>query len=336
MATIASNLYTLTDWVRSRNPDESQARIIDMLSQQNEIVKHLQFMEGNLTDGHQTTLAASLPSVAWNTVNGLITPSTVTTTQAKFRCGMLTTAMEVPKLIADLGGNPNAFRAARLPMYMEALAQEAASSIFYGDETLYPERFNGLTKYFNSVSTGTNQTARNVIDGGGTGSDNSSIWLVGWGEGGLWACTPKGYGAGITHINKGVVDATVVDANGIVTGIREVYRDLFYWSFGLVLEDWRNVARICNIDASALRAGSGADLLEKMRLMTTVINKRNLNYKIYAPRYVYAYLKDQVWDHVKGGGGLSFENIDSVPTLMFEGYPIYLLDKLTEAEARVT
>lgn len=335
MATLASNTYTLTDWVKSRNPDDSQARIIDMLSQQNEVVKHLPFMEGNLTDGHQTTVASGLPSVGWNTVGGLIVPSTMTTVQHKFRCGILTTAMEVPKQLADLGGNPNAFRAARIPNYMEALAQEMADAFFYGDETLNPERFSGLGKYFPSVTTGTSETARNVIDAGGTGSDNSSIWMVGFGEGGLWATHPKGFPVGVNHVNKGVCDATVVDANGIVTGIREVYRDLFYWSAGIVLEDWRNCARIANIDASALRAGSGADLLEKMRYMTTVINKKNLGYKIYAPRYVYAYLKNQVWAHVKGGGGITFENIDSVPTLMFEGYPIYLVDKLRENEARV-
>ncbi len=44
--------------------------------------------------------------------------------------------------------------------------------------------------------------AQNIIDAGGTGTDNTSIWLV-WGENTVHGIFPKGQKAGIQMEDKG-------------------------------------------------------------------------------------------------------------------------------------
>lgn len=56
--------------------------------------------------------------------------------------------------------------------------QTFATTLFYGDTSINPERFMGLAPRFSSLSA---ENAENIVNGSGSGSDNASIWLIVWG-----------------------------------------------------------------------------------------------------------------------------------------------------------
>jgi hypothetical protein len=90
-----------------------------------------------------------------------------------------------------------------------------AHVLFYGNPIVNgPWEFQGLGAFFSTLDTNEAQCAANVLDGGGSGQHNTSIYLVTWGPRTAYLAGHEG------------------------DSIR----------CGLVIEDWRYVARICNID----------------------------------------------------------------------------------------
>jgi hypothetical protein len=103
----------------------------------------------------------------------------------------------------------------------------------------------------------------NIIDGGGSGSDNASIWLICWSPQTLHGIIPKGSRAGIQQRDLGEV--TIEDADGS-NGRMQAFRTHYRWDVGLTVRDWRYAVRIANIDRSGLliTAATGADLNDLM------------------------------------------------------------------------
>src|SRR5258708_9376291 len=82
---------------------------------------------------------------------------------------------------------------------LEGMPQQMASTVIYGSTAVNPDRFTGLAPRYNSVLTTTALSAANVIDMGGTGSDNTSIWIVTWGERTTCGIFPKRKITGLHH-----------------------------------------------------------------------------------------------------------------------------------------
>lgn len=106
---------------------------------------------------------------------------------------------------------------------------------FYGNTDAEPEAFMGTAPRFNTLSTSKAASAENVFSAGGSGSTNTSIWFMSWGENTAHMIYPEGMVAGFQHQDLGndlVSDAnggqfwlTVMSSNGIsacqsVTGVR--------------------------------------------------------------------------------------------------------------------
>jgi len=257
MATLATTHPTLLDLARRTDPDGNIADIVEILNQTNEILDDMVWMEGNLTTGHRTTIRTGLPTPTWRKMYGGVQPTKSTTAQVTDNTGMLEAYAEVDKALADLNGNTAAWRLSEETPHIEGMSQEIAQTIFYGNEGTEPEAFTGLSPRFNSLTTAAN--ADNVIDGGGSGTDNASIWLAVWGPQSGFGITPKGSKAGLQMEDKGQVTIESIDGAG---GRMEAYRTHYRWDAGLTIRDWRYFVRIANIDRSALTtdASSGAHL----------------------------------------------------------------------------
>jgi hypothetical protein len=117
--------------------------------------------------------------------------------------------------------------------------QAFATTLFYGDTDLEPEKFLGLSPRYPY------KNSPNVVDFGDEGEACASIWLVVWGDNTVHAAFPKGSKAGVSHQDLGEV--TLEDENG---GLYQGYRTHYKWEAGLVVRDWRYVVRICNIDTT--------------------------------------------------------------------------------------
>jgi len=332
-ATINSTALTLLEWGKRLDPNGSIAIITEMLSQMNEVLDDLLLVEGNLPTGHRTTVRTGLPSVFWRLLNQGVSPSKSTTVQIDEGLGMLEAWSEVDKDLADLNGNTNAFRLSEATAFLEAMNQEVAQTMIYGNAGLASEEFSGLSVRYSSSTAG---NGSNVVKGGGAGSDNTSMWLVGWGANTVHGIFPKGSKAGLIHEDRG--EQIIMGATGLGATRFVALVDHFQWKVGLVVRDWRYAVRICNIDVSDLIANAGAQAVLPTLMSKAYHRIPNLGGcrpVFYANRTVREFLDIQERADVKSGGGLTYENIDGRKVLTFRGIPIRTVDQILETEATV-
>jgi len=329
MPALGSATSTLIDVAKRLDPDGKIATIAELLSQEAGILEDIPWKESNLPTGHRSTVRSSLPTVSWRLLNQGVAPSKSTTAQVEDSIGMLESWFEVDKALADLNGNRAEFRLSEARSFIEAMGQEVTQTLFYGNTGTAPEEFNGLATRYSATTLNLGQ---NIILGGGSGSDNSSIWLVNWGENKVHGIYPKGSVAGLEHENLGLV--TVETTAGIGGNRMRAYQDHWVWKCGLAVPDWRNVVRIANIDISALVAkSSAADLFDLMIKATyRIVNLSSGKPVFYMNRSCLQMLDIQGRDDVVSGGQLSYENVAGKRIPMFRGIPIRIVDQLTEAE----
>jgi hypothetical protein len=345
MAQLSNNVLTLADWAKRLDPKGTVADIVELLGQTNEILQDMLFVEGNLPTGTRTTMRTGLPSVAWRLINNGVQPSKSTTAQVDEHAGMLEAWSEVDKDLLELNGNSNAFRLSEGQAFLEAMNQEMAQTLFYGNSGVAPEEFTGLSVRYSNSSAPNGQ---NIVKGGGSGSDNTSIWLVVWGQNSCHGIFPKGSKAGIYHEDEGLV--TVENANGIGGARMKAYRDHWQWKCGIALRDWRYVVRIPNIDVSNLTGeSSAADLVKLMtKALYRVPSLRMGRPVFYCNRTVAQFLDLQMMAKVAASGVIHNVQYNTkaeayggpqgitagIPP--FRGVPIRICDQILENEPTVS
>lgn len=332
MATIGT-ANNLLDVAKRLDPDGKIAKIVELLAQTNEILMDIPFKEANEMTSHVTTVRTGLPTVYWRNINQGVQPSKSTTAQVKEGIGMLEAWSECDVKLAKLSGNEKAYRLSEAQAFLESMNQEAAQTIFYGNSATAPEEFNGFAIRYSSLSA---NNAQNIINAGGSDAANqSSIYLVCWGENTVHGVYPKGSKAGIEHQDLG--EQTIENAGGVTGARMRVYQDKFNWDLGIALKDWRYVVRICNIDVSDLVAGSGADLINLMiKAVHRIFNKNMGRCVFYMNRTVFEFLDIQRRDDVTAGGQLSYKEVDGKAVYDFRGIPVKIVDALLETEDAVT
>jgi len=330
MATKGTGNLTLSDWGKRVDPDGSISEIIELLSEANPVLEDMAWLEGNLPTGHKTTVRSGLPSVTWRMLNYGVQPSKSRTVPVTDTAGMLETYAETDKDLVELNGNAAAFRLSEDRAFIQAMNQEMASSIFYSNTKTDPSQILGLSPRYSSLSA---ENGGNIITGGGSGDDNASIWLVGWGNNTCHGIFPKGSKAGLMAEDLG--QETLTDAAG---GRYEGYRTHYQWKAGLTLRDWRYVVRIANIDVSNLTkdaTSSSADLVDLMQQSMETIQDLNLGKPIfYMNRTLRSFLRRQVGN--RSNVNLTFDTVAGKMITSFDGIPVRMTDSLLSTEATIT
>lgn len=352
MATLGTTSATYADWARTRDPAGGTAQIIDLLSQTNMMLKDMLVIEGNLPTGHQHTIRTGLPSATWRLMNQGVTPTKSTTAQITDACGMLETYSDVDKAIADLNGNTAEWRTMEDMAFLEGMNQQMASAFLYSNALTTPNQIMGLAPRYSTVTTTTAQSAYNVIDAGGTGSNNTSIWCVVWGPKKTHGIIPKGsQSAGLVSQDLG--EQTLYQAVSATTGatMLQVYRRHYKWVTGLSVADWRYTGRIANIDVTQLLTGNAPNLFNAMirllnRLPTAPSSATNVQTTdspqdnmmgqtvFYVNRVINTYLHIQAAN--KANAYLTMQQYAGMPIPTFLGIPVRTMDALLSTEARVT
>jgi len=328
---VIGTAVNIVDAAKRTDPDGSIAAIAEMLNQVNEVIPDVPFMEGNLPTGSRVTVRTGLPTVYFRRLNQGIPPSKSTTAQVDETTCMMEARGQIDRDLAMLNGNTAEFRASENSPFIESMGQAFASKLFYGNAGTQPETFTGLaTRYSDATNA---QNKENIVLGGSAAgqTDNTSIWLIGWGEQTVFGIYPKGSQGGLQHQDLGEDDA--FDANQ--NRFRAVL-DWYQWKCGLVVKDWRFAVRICNIDVSNLSSQANqADLLELMAVAVDKIPKEQTSAKLcfYANRTVRTILRIQCMN--RPNVYLTMGNEESRPKLSFDGHPIKLVDQILNNEARV-
>jgi hypothetical protein len=329
MATFGT-LVNLLDLSKRVDPNGKVMAIAELLSQTNEVLADMPWKEGNLPTGEKTTVRTGIPTATWRKLNYGVAPTKSVTAQVTDSCGMLEAYSEIDKSLADLNGNTAEFRLSEDRAFLEGMNQQMASTLFYGDTSVNPERYVGLAPRFSATSAG---SGANIIKGVGNSSTNTSIWLVGWGSNTAYGIYPKGSKAGFSQEDLGQV--TLLDAQ---SGRYEGYRTHYKWDCGLTVRDWRYIVRIANVDVAALtkNAGTGDDIID---LMTQALEKiytlQGVTPAFYVNRTVSSFLRRQTVNKV-ASGTLSFESVGGKRILMFGEVPVRRCDQILSTEATVS
>lgn len=332
MATLGGTFVDLIDVYKSQDGKGNIIPVIEMLSEMNPILQDALAVECNRGTRHLHAVRTGLPTVAWGKLYAGIAQSKSGRVQVEDTTGFVEALSSVDTRLLELSGNPAALRLSEAQAFMESMNQEVGSKIFYGDSASDPEEFMGLSPRYNDLSaTNGNQ----IIDAGGTGSDNTSIWFVTWGDNQTQLLYPQGTTAGLSREDKG--EQRVLDAGGDPYYVKE---ELFRWHIGLAVKDWRYNSRIANIDVSQMQAGTTNLYTFLRKAFYKLWNRRVAGGKIsmYCNRDVLEAL-----DALATNAGstdnfvrLKHTEIQGQEVLTYRGIPIRESDSLLNTEAQVT
>lgn len=332
MAVIGAANPTIHDFEQRMDSDRKIAKIVELLNDTNEILTDMTFLEANEGTKHTTTIRTGLPGVTWRLLNYGVAPTKSRTAQVTENTANLEAYAQVDKLLADLHNNVADFRLSEDVAFLEAMNQEMATTTWYGDSSS-PEKFVGFAARYDvaPVTDDPDVLGYNVIEGGGSGSDNTSIWLIVWGPNTVHGIFPEGTTSGFQHQDQG--EDRVVDANG---NYYQAYVSHYMWRIGLVVRDWRYVVRIANIDwSAAITATSAADLVTLMiRAIERVRSISAGRAAFYMRRELKTALRLQILD--KTNMNLVFENVAGEMVMSFDGIPVRISDALLNTEAVVS
>ncbi len=333
MTTALTAGYTTLVDLASVLRDNDLGEPISILAESNPILQDANVMETNTPNGHVSIWESTLPSGTWRGYNQRITASKGTTKQVKDIWGNIEALNDIDKDLAERSGNVKKFRYIQDNLHISGLNNDVAEALFTANASLDPEKFHGLQPRYNSTSTG--DYYNNVYSAGGSGDDNTSMWMITWGPTTCSLIYPPGSSAGLQITDNGLIRDS--NSNGVIF----YYETHFQWKLGLAIIDPRYVTRGCNIDVSDLSedSSSGADLLQVLRKMYMKRPTANLGQNIAR---TFIYCNPTVWDILwaqssnKGNVQLTQGNAGGQPFLMWNGIPIHVCDAILNTEATVS
>lgn len=347
-STGSENAISLIDWAKTRDPNGQAADIAELMNQSNELINYIYWQEGNGPNSHQISQRIGLPTVYYRQLGQPVAPSKseyATFTESMSICdGWSEVDIELAKLEADEAR----FRFIEALGFVEAQCEQFASTFFYGDTTQSPTKFMGMSARYSTMVAANAANAQNVLNGGGTGSVNTSMWFLNFGPRSLMGIFPKGSAAGLVRENYG--EQTVAGATGYAQSRLRVFQEKFSWKAGIALKNWQWCVRICNIDTDNLVNENGA--ADLMKLMTKALYRIP---SISTPasttgnsltsiamtgkgcwvtnRTVREMLEIQAQN--KTNNQLVLSDVDGRKMMTFKGFPILNSDALLNTEATV-
>ena len=337
MSTLNVKYPTLLDLAQM--PENSKAKdVINLLVQYNPILEDAPSYPCNDGMSHHTTVLVGLPSVVWGRLYKGIPASKGSKQMVKDTTGFVESSSEVDARLVDIvesAEDKASMRMGEAEAHIEAMAQEVASTIFYGDSSIEPEKPTGFAARFSDLNA---ENGKQIIDAGGTGTDNTSIWMITWDQKASHLLYPKKYTIGLKRYNypEGYV-AYDSDNNSY-----RAYREDFTWHFGITVRNWQYVARICNIDVSDLTidAATGADIINLMTEMYYAHKGRRMSMGktfIYMNTNLVKFLDYQARNVKDRNLFLTYDKYgpNAKEVLNFRGVAIRESDAILDTEARV-
>lgn len=332
MAGVGGSFLDLID-LHKRQENNDIATIIELLKENNAILDDAIAMECNQGTSHITTIRTGLPTVTWGKFYKGISQSKSTTAQVTDTTGFVEHISSIDKRLLNISGNPNALRLQEATAALEAIAQEVAATLIYGNDNTAPEEFTGFAPRFNDTTAA---NGGQIVSAAGSGSDNTSAWFVTWGDSFCHMLYPKGTAGGVSREDKG--EQRVLDGSSNPYYVME---EMFTQHAGLTVRDWRNIARVANIDVSNLQAGS-VDIYKFFRQAFWKIKKHRPSggrMAIYCNADVLEALDADSTPTTSTSASfvrLKPTEVDGMEVMAYRGIPVRQVDAITNTEAVVS
>ena len=341
MAPLNQSTQSMIDQYKSV---DRNGKYIDVIETMNDTSQHIMddwsWMECNSGTKHTRGIRTGLPSLSWGALYEGIAQSKSSKQMVDDTTGFVEGLSTVDQRQLDLyAENKVAIRSAEGRTFMESMAQELMTSLFYYDPSTNVRHPKGLGARYGVKAT--SGAGNQIVDAGGTGSDNTSIWLVEWGYDGLSTIYPKGTPAGMQRENKG--QQRVLDPAGNPYYVEE---ELFRTHVGFSVGDWQRISVVRNVDVSELAAGN-VDLYGFLRKAYYKLKSRRVN-KIMdqkAPGRLAMYCNTDILEALDGlatnaGADDNFTRlrpteIQGQEVMSYRGIPIRETDAILNTEARV-
>jgi len=311
---------TITELAKRMDPGGDIQTIAEVLAETNEILMDIPFVEANGVTYHKDVRRLALPTPTWAKINEGVTPTASRTVEVTAGIGMLEDYVMTDKRLVDLANDPAKFRMEEARAHIEAMGQEMAGTMLYGSAATEPEAFDGLATLMPSLDTD-----GNILNAGGSGNDNTSIYVIQWGPGKVFGVYPRGSKAGLSRSDDGL-EIIGDETNGYI----KKYVDHFIWKAGLFVKDDRCIGRVANIEAS------GSTNIFNEDDLITLLNRmpqRGKGAVIYCNETVHTQMeialkdKNNVNYTPSKGEGLAGDVV-----LYFRGHPVRLVDQILNTE----
>ncbi len=259
--------------------------------------------------------------------------TTITDITAKLKSGYV-----VPQDVAEMGGEKEKVLKAEGEAHIEGMAQKLQEQIFYSNSRVNAKQFTGFTARYNSLTEDNARERQQIIDCGGTGADNASIWFIAWHPDNCHLLYPRNTKAGISAENYGLSPDTITE-NGVAK-LQASYKAEFSAEIGLHIKDYRHAIRLANIDISDLEANASGvlNLVEQFNRalvrMGVVTSRGNCDLRVYMNEKVYSAFVNQI--ETKSNLNYTTEQIENGSLITkFKNVTIVQEFSLLNTEARV-
>lgn len=338
-----NTMINIADYYKRIDQNGNIIPIAEALAESNEIMEDIVFKEGNMTNGDRQSIRTGLPEVYWKQYNRGVPSSKSTVATVEETLGMMEGQSKVDAQMIAQNGNDPEFRKTEEAPFIEAMAQTFTKTLFKGDARVKSEGFSGFESRYATLDTAKAQSAKNVIDCGGTGNNLTSVWIIGWGDN-VYCPYPLKSTAGLQSQDMGV---QLVDDD--LGNKYRAYVTIYNLTAGLMVRDWRYVVRLANIDVKQLRNGTGIgdgtegaiNLIDKLLDGLTLLPKKKqgkMKLGIYMNRDVYTGLTTLsrrqnsnvvTWQQANNAFGTDGA------WATFQGIPLRQVDELTNDEKQV-
>lgn len=338
MAAKGLTLVTLADVAKSK--DKKIGGVAEVLVKENPMLNDIPYMEMNELTSHKEEIRSALPAIYYRKANQAIPASKTTTEERTFTAAHFESKSQMDYKVASRGGVDRIAynRWNQAQGHLQAHAIEHAALTIYGSPIDSPLKTPGFFDIYSTVNA-SEETSKQIIDAGGTASNNTSILLACWGERSVFGIYPAGTQAGLKRTDRSPngqqVQIQALDVNGN-PGSFWGFEEQFEIDHGLVVKDFRQAARLANIDVTKLKDNTGADLIDLMiSLVYKIHTLENGTPVIYVNRTIEAFLHKQSLTKVGAGAGLTYDNYQGKRMLTFLGIPIRRSDALLNSESQV-
>lgn len=362
---MVDNALTLRDYAARLDPkgEKFNADIINLIYQDNSLLKEMPFVEANDGSSNLTTFKVALPEAQWVGLREGVKTSKGGVTSVRNTAAHLSTMIEMSQREYDRAPDKNAFLADQVADHIEAMNQKANTATVYGSTADNPRAINGFFMHMKECGFDLNGTVGGrhdskkpefyICNGGGAlaaasgaaKDDNGqydnitcqntvdamsslslrSIGLVGLGTRTINMFYPQGTKAGIV---KGAWKdhETLIDDNG---GKYEGCMQFLDWDLGLNVRDWRYLSWMRNIDLASLeKRGFESWYKTALRRMKTRIGEGKtdgVKLQWIMSRPVWEGVQT-IFERLTMANAVGFAQLEDVKTETLWGIPVRTLD----------
>jgi hypothetical protein len=339
MAEVGNDFPTYADLGKrmQQGGNEEIAAIIEVLAQTNPIMEDIPVHTCNNGTKHRVTKRSKLPEVFWRSINKGVPASKSETKQFDEDTGQMAVWSHVDRDLAKLNNNEKSFLMSEEAAFLESLNQEMAKNLFYGNKNEFDAKFTGLAPRYSTLDESKSDTAKCIVNAGGTGGTNTSAWLIPWGERTAFGIVPVGMPAGLQREHFKNVEIRDKDGYEFIG-----HKSYYTWNMGLAIPDHRYIIRVANINVTELDSvvanGAATAASQKLvRLLIDAVNRlpsRNIGNPVwYMGRKVRLAL--DIMASEKSNVNLSLQEYHGRMIPMFYGYPIREVDAISYDEVAV-